>query len=170
VSPDTELKTPAQCSPEELSAFESLVRKGFDGSDSTLRDRMARAACLAFRHDRDGALVAIAGLKSPDGEFVRWTFERAGSGVRPGDGERELGWVFVLPDHRGRGTARALCRGLLEWAGGTPVFATTRPDNEPMIHILEELDFVRAGEPFRRGAKELSLFILEGVKPRGVGE
>lgn len=158
----TLLKQPAACTEPERRAFERLVRQGFDGSDATLPDRILAASCLAFHHAPDGELVAIAGLKQPGEAYRREVFEKADARLDGADFELELGWVYVVPGHRGKGIARDLCRLLLERERGSHVFATTRPDNAAMIRILLALGFARTGRPYARCERRdevLALFV-----------
>lgn len=157
----TELKKPPACTDEERRAFERLVREGFDGSDDGLPERIRAARWLAF-HYQDGATpVAIAGLKAPGRQYRNDVFEKAGAAVAAADYELELGWVFVVPAHRGKHLGRTLCRRLLARAPESAVFATTRPDNHPMIAILRVLGFATAGKPYRhvRRNEQLTLFL-----------
>lgn len=154
-------KTPDACTKRELRGFEQLVRQGFGGSDEGLPDRTRGAHRLAFHFSPEGELVAIAGLKDPDERYRIDVFERSRAGASAANYPLELGWVYVVPEHRGKRLGERLCRRLLEDASSDGVFATTRPDNEPMIQILRVLGFAGAGEPFRhpRRDEELVLFL-----------
>ena len=77
-----------------------MVRLGFRGSDEGLPDRVRKAKCLAFHYAEGDALAAISGLKRPTEEYRAHVFEKAGAPVSPAGYHLELGWVFVLPDHR----------------------------------------------------------------------
>lgn len=164
-----DIQEPGACSDAGLREFERLVREGFDGSDETLPDRIRAARRLAFHRSAEGALSAIAGLKAPGGEYRRAVFEKAGAAGDADDYRLELGWVYVAPEQRGRGLGEDLCRRLLAQARGCGVFATTRPDNAPMIRILLRLGFTRAGEPYPRADRDeqLVLFLLPGQHPSG---
>jgi len=153
------LKQPAACTEPERRAFERLVRQGFGGSDETLPDRILAASCLAFHYAPDDALVGIAGLKQPGQAYRREVFEKADVPLDGADFELELGWVYVVPEHRGKGIARELCRLLLERERGSRAFATTRPDNAAMMRILLALGFARAGRPYARRDEVLALFV-----------
>lgn len=156
------LKRPTDCTAEELREFERLVRRGFSGSDDTLPTRIRDAELLAFQETVGGGVVAVAGLKQPHDRYTGDVFARTGAEVDPAHFELELGWVFVVPDHRRNHLAKDLCGRLVERASGSGVFATTRPDNLPMIGILQDLGFVRTGEAFLRRGEELALFIRGG--------
>lgn len=155
------IKPPAQCAAHELAEFERLVREGFAGSDETLPARIRRARLLCFGFAPGGGICAIAALKRPAPEHRARTFELAREPRRSGAFELELGWVYVIPRARGAGLATLLCRALLARAADEPLFATTRSDNAPMIQVLGDLGFERAGSPFLRGAEELDLYLRE---------
>jgi GNAT superfamily N-acetyltransferase len=154
-----ELKEPSACNEEERREFARLVREGFSGSDGTLLRRIDGARMLAFCYATDDSLAAIAGLKAPDERYRRDLFEKA---FVPGSVTQyniELGWVYVVPPHRGEGIAKELCRRLVilvPWAG---VFATTRAGNAPMIQILKALGFDQAGKPYSRREEKLVVYL-----------
>jgi ribosomal protein S18 acetylase RimI-like enzyme len=160
----THLEEPGAYSDVQRREFERLVRQGFDGSDASLPDRIRDAELLALHYAADDALAAVAALKTPDERYRNDLFKRAEARVNPVDYALELGWVFVVPAHRGSRIGERLCRMLLERASASGVFATTRPDNQAMITILETLGFARIGGPYRhsRRNEELALF----VRPR----
>lgn len=153
------LKEPNECDEQELREFESLVRLGFAGSDHGLPARIATAKWLAFQSTVSGQVVAIAGLKQPKAEYTTETFAMAKSCAHPSEFGLELGWVFVIPSHQGCGIASRLCACLIKRILTSCIFATTRPDNEPMIRILNTLHFRREGEPFFRRTEDLALFL-----------
>lgn len=153
------LEEPIACTERERLEFARLVRQGFDGSDESLDRRIRDASRLAFHHAADGALAAIAGLKAPGERYRAGVFEKAAAAVSPGDYELELGWVYVVPAHRGNRIAERLCRALLAHVPESPAFATTRPDNVAMIKILRNLGFARVGKPYPRRDEELVLFL-----------
>jgi RimJ/RimL family protein N-acetyltransferase len=156
----TRLKRPASCTETERREFARLVRRGFRGSDARLPARIEAAERLAFRRDAGGDLVAIAALKAPDEGRRAEMFRTSRARLDAADCELELGWVFVLPAHRGRGIAGDLCRRLLARVPTAPLFATTRPDNVPMLRILLALGFERVGRPFPHRRESLVLLSL----------
>lgn len=155
------LKEPNACTEAERRDFERLVREGFAGSDEGLAGRISDAERLGFHYAEGDTLAGIAGLKAPCQGYRDDVFEKADVGLSAADCRLELGWVFVVPAHRGKGIGESLCRRLLAEVPTSCVFATTRPDNDPMIRILNTLGFARAGNPYphvRRG-EELVLFM-----------
>jgi ribosomal protein S18 acetylase RimI-like enzyme len=155
----THFKEPTACAEVERREFARLVREGFEGSDAGLEGRIGAAKWLAFHYATDGTLAAIAGLKAPGERYRGSLFEKAGASVSAAEYELELGWAYVVPDHRGKGIGERICRQLLVREPAARVFATTRPDNAPMIRILVALGFVRVGKPFPRRNEELALFL-----------
>lgn len=153
------VKTPAACTEEERQAFARLVRQGFDGSDDTLDDRIRGANRLAFHYTAGGTLAAIAGLKAPGEQYRNDVFTKADAGLCATEYPLELGWIFVRPDHRGKGLGQQLCEQLLERPSSGGVFATTRTDNAPMMRILDALHFKRIGKPYPRRDEQLVLFV-----------
>lgn len=160
------LKGPIDCTGGERREFARLVRRGFEGSTEDLDRRIGDARCLAFHYAASGELVAVAALKAPDERYRCDVFEKAEASVEPADYELELGWVFVVPAHRGKRIAESLCRRLLARVPASRVFATTRPDNPFMIRILQALGFSPAGKPYRRRGEQLALFLRS--RPAGV--
>ena len=159
-----QIERPSACAAAELADFAGLVREGFRGSDDTLDDRIRRARFLAFHRADDGATAGIAGLKAPAVRHREEVFANAGVGADPAVHEMELGWVYVVPTHRGAGIGETLCRRLLARVPATSVFATTRPDNGPMIRILQRLRFARVGRPYRRRGEELAVYVREPAR------
>jgi len=155
------LKEPIACTEEECREFARLVRQGFEGSDEGLPGRIRDAKWLAFYYMAGDALAAVAALKAPDERYREDVFKKADARVSPADYKLELGWVFVVPAHRGNRIAESLCRPLLARVPTSCVFATTRPDNISMIRILLALGFARAGKPYphTRRNEELVLFL-----------
>ncbi|HSR67799.1 MAG TPA: GNAT family N-acetyltransferase [Acidobacteriota bacterium] len=153
------LKRPSACDERERREFARLVREGFNGSDSTLEERISAARRLAFCWTDEDAPAAISGLKAPSPGYRESLFEKARSGLSAAPYELELGWVYVVPHERGKGLGADLCRRLLQSEGTCGLFATTRPDNAPMIKILSALGFRRVGQPYPRRRERLTLFL-----------
>jgi len=170
LSGSAQFKEPIACTEEERREFARLVRQGFEvvaeGLDSRIRD----AKWLAFYYATGDTLAAVAALKAPTEPYRVDVFRQADASVSPDHHTLELGWVFVIPAHRGNRIAESLCRQLLARVPTVGVFATTRTDNVLMMRILLALGFARAGKPYpRRRNEELVLFLRSGptvVAPR----
>lgn len=157
----TQLKEPAACTAGECRDFARLVRQGFEGSDDGLTDRIEKAHLLAFHYVTGERLAAVAALKAPGERYRSDVFEKAGVAASSGDYQFELGWVYVVPSHRGKQVAEGLCRQLLSCVPTSRVFATTRISNAFMIKILLSLGFERAGKPYLRRNDKLIVFLRE---------
>ncbi len=157
------LKEPSACTEEERRAFACLVRQGFDGSDDSLPVRIRDARRLAFYYAARDTLAAIAALKTPNQQYRDDVFKKAEAGVNAVDYQLELGWVFVVPAHRGNRIAESLCQLLMASVPTRCVFATTRTDNSSMTRILLALGFLRVGKPFLRRSEELVLFLRSAL-------
>lgn len=153
------LREPGACTEDERRAFARLVRQGFASAPESLHRRIRDATWLAFYHVADDTLAAVAALKSPDEHYREDVFKKADATVSATDYALELGWVFVVPAHRGNRIAEHLCRQLLARVPAAGVFATTRPDNRAMIRILRALGFTRVGKPYARRDETLILFL-----------
>lgn len=135
------------------------MRQGFDPVREPLNGRICDAQWLAFHYVAGDTLAAIAAIKTPSEQYRQDLFEKADARVGAADYRLELGWVFVTPAHRGSHIARSLCRMLLEHVPTSDLFATTRPNNSPMINILKRLGFSRVGRTYARRNEELVVFL-----------
>jgi GNAT superfamily N-acetyltransferase len=168
------LKEPIACTEAERREFARLVRQGFEPVTEPLDGRIRDAACLAFHYATGDALGAVAALKAPDERYRHDLFEKADARVSSADCQLELGWVFVVPAHRGNRIAERLCRLLLARVPGSCVFATTHTNNHSMIKVLLALGFTRVGQPYPRREEELALYLRslhtgEEETPRSLG-
>jgi len=157
-------KQPMACTEDERRAFADRVRQGFAGAES-LDGRIRDAKWLAFYHAAAETLGAVAALKAPNARYRDAVFTQAEVPDSSTDYPLELGWVFVVPAHRGNRIAEGLCRQLLARVPTAGVFATTRTTNAPMIRALLALGFARAGKPYPRRNEELILFLRPRPRP-----
>ncbi len=149
------LKKPLACSQGERLEFARLVVQGFQAATESLDGRILDAKWFAFYHSAGEMLGAIAAIKAPKEPHRDDIFKKAGAPVSPSDYALELGWVYVVPTHRGMRIAENLCRRLLVRLPASRVFATTRRNNISMIRI----GFERVGQPYPRRDEELVLFL-----------
>jgi predicted GNAT family N-acyltransferase len=162
---EIEVKSPTDWPRDVLGSFEGLVRAGGEVAGAGLPVRITEAKVLAC-HFVEGQLAAIAALKNPKQSYRAKILARSGFDL---DQERypyELGWVFVVPQHRGARLSRPLVKACLASANNAGVFATTRQDNEPMQRTLKRYGFAQAGDVYKseRGDASLVLFLREGVQ------
>jgi GNAT superfamily N-acetyltransferase len=141
------VRAPADCSKDELSSLESLIRKGGEVTALGLRERIANARLLACA-TVNGNVVAVAALKKPNPSYQKAVFEKACSTENPIDWPAELGWIFVEPGYRQQGIATRLVTQLLADWGSVGVFATTREKNDPVLPLLGAFSFESNGEPY----------------------
>lgn len=153
------LKQPIACTEGERREFARLVCQGFDVAAEGLDGRIRDAKWLAFYYATGDTLGAVAAIKAPNERYRDDVFKKADAPVSPSDYKLELGWVFVVPAHRGNRIAESLCQLLLARVPTSCVFATTRTNNISMIRILLALGFARAGRPYPRRYEELVLFL-----------
>ena len=155
---ETHVGKPADCGADERRQFARLVRQGFNAVIETLPRRIGAASHLAYHALPDGSLVAVAAMKSPSAEYRDAVFFRAKATEDPIAYERELGWVYVVPEHRGSQIGRRLCERLVARSPSARMFATTRVENTRMTRILTSLGFRSVGRPFQRRNEVLVLF------------
>jgi len=163
LSGTAQFKEPIACTEEERREFARLVRQGFavvaEGLDGRIRD----AKWIAFYYATGDTLAAVSALKAPNERYRADVFRQADASINPDSYTLELGWVFVVPAHRGNRIAESLCRQLLAREPTVGVFATTRTNNVFMMRILVALGFARVGKPYpRRHNEELVLFLRAG--------
>lgn len=157
----TEVKPPADCTPDELAAFESLLCASGETASPTLAGRILNAERLAFFHAKDGVLAAGAALKLPRAVHCAGVFKRAVPQTPPEDYAFELGWVAIGTDAPEDAACDALVSALLEHAGSRGVFALLRSDRQPLCTALERHDLRLDGAPYPspRGSYSLALHV-----------
>lgn len=157
---NAEIKQPQLCSDADIAAFSCFVRQGGEVVAAGIEGRVRRAKALVFLY-ADGTLVGIAALKQPGQGYRDGVFKDAGVSKNAGPFGLELGWVFVPIEHRGKHYSRVVSAAALGQADGSPVFATTRSDNEPMQRTLEHLNFKKVGHTWasKRAEHKLVLYV-----------
>lgn len=155
-------RSPAEWPKEILAEFETLVRAGGQVAIQGLSARIADAHSLAC-HFENGRLVATSALKKPHPSYRERLSKRSGFDLNQSTHPYEVGWVYVLPDHRGLGLSRPLVEACLAAIGHIGVFATTRTDNMAMRCTLKRCGFVEAGNVYKsnHGDASLQLFVRQ---------
>ncbi|HEY2712871.1 MAG TPA: hypothetical protein VGI60_10180 [Chthoniobacterales bacterium] len=155
------VKTADECSVVERAVFLSLVLQGGEVDKKGLPGRIQRAKALLFLvHPRCG-LIGISALKHPERSYRAKVFRASGTTSPATLFSLELGWIYLLEEHRGDGFSSWLINPLLDIAADRPVFATCRTNNDAMNFILPKHGFRRSGEayPSANGQHLLSLFV-----------
>ena len=150
------LKSPASCTDEELSAFESALQAAGEAASQPLLERIRRAECLAFVRGANGEMEAVGALKCPKLEHRTALFRRASAQVPPEPFTMEPGWlagnekampliVAALVEHAGErpvfviaGTAETTLQTLLAQQGfrtGSPVYASSHGAYSNQIYV-----------------------------------
>jgi GNAT superfamily N-acetyltransferase len=166
--PELIVKSPDECSNVELGAFIAFIRAGGEVSIQGLSERIFGAATLAFARV-DGLVVGVAALKRPQASYRRRVSIESGAALSAQELPFELGWVYVLPELRGKGFSLLLSQAALADSNGAGVFATSRTDNIAMHRSLAKLGFVATGNPFAsgRGKHSVQVFIRLAALPGG---
>ena len=106
---------------------------------------------------QSGAGIVGVGVIKPDRPSYTKKVAKQ-SGAKLHREMRELGYVTVMKEHRGRGISRAIVQVLLS-AHETPLFATTSVAR--MKSTLEQFGFVQQGKEWTGRGGELSLWVKE---------
>jgi hypothetical protein len=136
-----------------------------------LVERIRNSAALAFAYE-DGVLAGVAALKRPQASYRRRIGAASDVALSESMFPFELGWVYVLPDSRGKHLSLALCESALSVSAGSAVFATSRVDNEPMHKSLARCGFQLSGKPYASGRSkdELAVFIRNAAQQAAAGD
>jgi len=145
---------PSRYTAAEREQFLVLVHMG--GEANATPDRIRRAEALAMAWS-GGDLIGIAALKRPLDSYREKVARRSGVSLRSSEWPYELGYVFVLPNHRGHGYAKRLVEHAVRAAGRRNVFATVRTNNEPMQATLRRFGFAQAGRDYLSDDAERTL-------------
>ena len=99
---DTILKAPALCSNLELEQFKKLLCLRPEIDSRTIERRILKAHTLAFAYV-ESILVGIGAVKFAKPGFRRRVLEGQKVRLLEELPDRELGWLYVKEDFRGRG-------------------------------------------------------------------
>lgn len=153
-------RAPADCSVEEIVAFQHLVLLGGEVAQETLSGLVKNALSLAFAKTGN-TVLAVAALKRPNASYRARVFKKAGSTHNHEEYEFELGWVFVHQSARGRGLATQVVEALVPTLGSAKAYATSRVDNNNMHSSLRRVGFTPVGTSYPSKLKEshIQLFV-----------
>lgn len=156
---DDKIKEPSECSEKEIKDFYQKVLEGGQVDPFGLKDRIKRAALLAF-HYEENTLVGITALKRPDETYKKEVFRKAGVSKESDKYNLEIGWAYTTKEYRGRGICSSLIQELIVASVSQNMFATTKTDNLPMQKILKRNGFQKTGKSYlgRTSGYHLQLF------------
>lgn len=137
--------SPSRYSSDERRIFVNLVRQG--GEAAATLERIERAKALATAWS-DGRLIGVAALKRPQDSYRAKIATRAGVRLNASEWPFELGYIFVLEEHRGKGLAQSLIEALLDQEGNRNMLATVRTENRAMQKALARFGFAIAGRDY----------------------
>jgi len=143
----------------EIEQFIAMVLRGGEVAERPLRTNIPKAECLVFLHSDDD-LIAVAALKIPQNSYRATLSSKSGVSVSTTAFPFELGYIFVVPEARGRRYSGCLVASALEAAGSRGTFATSRSDNIAIHKTLRRSGFEVAGDAYlsEDGRRELQLF------------
>jgi len=161
------VKPSSDCSGIELGLFIAFVRAGGEVTIQGLTDRIRSSAALVFARVA-GSVVGVAALKRPQASYRRRISSESGTPLHAPQFPYELGWVYVLPESRGKGFSFHLARIAVAESKGDGVFATSRTDNIAMHRSLAKLGFIGTGIPFASGRSKHSMQVFVRAAQPGV--
>ena len=149
-------KKTTDCSPEELSQFEKLVRAGRAVTGIGLTDRIRRCRWLAFL-PFENYVIACGAIKVPTGTYRKAKFAAAEVLSLADNYFLELGYVSVDSQHSRQGHSKRIVSKLLEAPETDRLFATTR--SPWMARSLRQFGFQRLGKNIDNKASPLFLMV-----------
>lgn len=126
-----------------LSEFEQGIVRAERPYDHTLKPDPINYYDVAELIESDSAEVAVA---EQAGRLIASGYarkQRARSYVQP-DYLAFIGFLYVVPDWRGKGVNQAVLEHLFEWArtqGLPDIHLTVYPENQPAIRAYEKMGF-----------------------------
>lgn len=166
MTPDIDIRagSPSEFSQAERTHFVEFVCAGGEIDGVAIQANVEVAAGLVFL-TQAGRIVGAGALKIPQLGYRDGFVAKAGVALPVEIYPYELGYILLHEDMRGRGLARKLMEGALQFAGKEGVFATVRTDNGAMRACLSKYDFDMAGEPYP-GMQDRRIIQLYVRKPR----
>jgi len=157
--------SPADCTPQALTDFETLVTEAGTVDPQGLTERIRDASRLLFLRESNGQLVGVGALKHPLLNYRSRVFAQAGAAVPPGEYPIELGWIAVAKSHQRRGLWRRIVGRLVSLAENENLFATTRADVRA-IRVGADYGFKPAGKPYPSGRGYDLVLLLRNVEEK----
>ncbi|MEM7682519.1 MAG: GNAT family N-acetyltransferase [Planctomycetota bacterium] len=150
--PQLRMRLPEHAKPAPAPLFDGYALRGFcDGDEQAWIDILNRCDFGVWDRQRLDDMLAGARAPLPTESIVFATQDDTPVGVANGflypdpQGQRcELGWVGVLPEHRGRRLAMAICREVVRYAqdaGHIEVFLLTEDFRLGAIQTYLRLGF-----------------------------
>jgi hypothetical protein len=143
--------SPKDVSTKEFAACVGILKKGDAVDAESARDELPRATALAIVW-KDKQIVGIGAIKGERCEYAAGIATK--SGVKFPPETLELGYVAVLPDHRGHHLSHCIVKALLKQYRGR-LFATTY--DTIMKNTLTTYRFENKGKEWK-GRKHLLSF------------
>lgn len=141
------IKSPKDCSKDEIDNFIKKVIEEGQVSTSTLKNNVRRAKYLAFCY-KTNELIGTAAIKNAETFYKNNVFKKAGVGKKSQYYNLEFGYATTNEKYRNKGINRKITDKLMKLIENENIFATTSVDNIPMQKILEKNDFTSIGEPY----------------------
>jgi hypothetical protein len=160
----TRIRTPSNCSAEELAAFCAHVNLGKPVANLSSEWVVDHALKLLFVSLGD-TLVAVGGLKKPPRGYVQQCFRQAGVPDRWVSYPVELGWIYCTEYLRGGMAYRIIDPLLRECEAKNPIYAVVRSDNLRMSSPLRQRQFRAAGRLYpsiEHPEAMVQLFVRDG--------
>lgn len=155
------VKSPADCTDEEILAFAEIVLTGGEVDRDGLCQRIRSARLLGFAYE-DGQIVSVAAIKQPSPIHAEHVFASSSSKMNREDYPFEYGWAVTMESHRRRGLAVKLLETLLANCEVDSIWATTRVKNAAIHRILTKDGFQQIGKAFPGRKEKLVLWIRHG--------
>jgi len=139
------LTTPApkDLSPADLASCVAIIRTGDAVACESVQDELPRASVLAIVR-KDQRIVGVGAIKRERRKYAANIANKSGVSFPPDT--LELGYVAVLPEHRGHHLSHCIVKTLLN-QHTTRLFATTYSDY--MKSTLTRFGFVNKGKEWK---------------------
>jgi len=153
------VKSPKECSQEEIDQFVNLVNEGGEVDKGGLGERVGRARNLFFL--KNPSLVAVSAIKCFYQQYKNSIFQKAGCSDIAGNYKFEIGWMYIKPESRRRGFGRNLLEAMMNQLKGISCYTIVGSDNHIMQHMLEIHGFNKVGKEYLSSGndKKISLYI-----------